>query len=156
MHPLPGNAVNPGEFGDGEPFALAGGGDDLGENAEGVVVEVEQKIEESGEIGRVVFLRERFRLLRLLTGDVPVIGEVGGPLRDAVELLPAEGAVHAGFGLGAEAAGGCKFAQPPALIEFSPALRRLFHTENPLDFQYSAVSGTINRKYGLFCKNLAF
>lgn len=84
------------------------------------------------------------------------IGEIGGPLRDAVELLPAEGAVHAGFGFGAEAAGGREFAQPPALIEFSPALRRLFHTENPLDFQYSAVSGTINRKYGLFCKNLAF
>ena len=82
--------------------------------------------------------------------------EVGGPLRDAVELLPAEGAVHAGFGFGAEAAGGREFAQPPALIEFSPALRRLFHTENPLDFQYSAVSGTINRRYGLFCKNLAF
>ena len=156
MHPLPGNSVKPGEFGDGEPFALAGGGDDLGENAEGVVVEVEQKIEESGEIDRAVFRRERFRLLLFLTGDVLVIGEVGGPLRDAVELLPAEGAVHAGFGFGAEAAGGREFAQPPALIEFSPALRRLFHTENPLDFQYSAVSGTINRRYGLFCKNLAF
>lgn len=84
------------------------------------------------------------------------IGGIGGPLRDAVELLPAEGAVHAGFGFGAEAAGGSEFAQPPALIEFSPALRRLFHTENPLDFQYSAVSGTINRWHGLFCKNLAF
>ena len=156
MHPLPGNSVKPGEFGDGEPFALAGGGDDLGENAEGVVVEVEQEIEEPGEIGRAVFRRERFRLLLFLTGDVLVIGEVGGPFRDAVELLPAEGAVHAGFGFGAEAAGGREFAQPPSLIEFSPALRRLFHTENPLDFQYSAVSGTINRRYGLFCKKLAF
>ena len=81
VHPLPGNSVKPGEFGDGEPFALAGGGDDLCENAEGVVVEVEQEIEEPGEIGRVVLFRERFRLLLFLTGDVLVIGEVGGPLR---------------------------------------------------------------------------
>ena len=38
------------------------------------------------------------------------------------------------------------FPSTPAPVPYCP----------PLDFQYSAVSGTINRKYGLFCKNLAF
>ena len=79
-----------------------------------------------------------------------------GPFGDAVEILSAEWSVHGGFGFGAEAAGGREFARPIALIEFSPALRNLFHTEHPLDFQYSAVSGTINRKYGLFCKIIVF
>ena len=153
MHPLPGNAVNPGEFGCGEPPFFLRRRYELRQNAERVIVEVQQKIEESGKIGGVPgFLL----LLRLFTGDVAIIGEIGRPLRDAVEILPADRTIDAGFGFGAEAAGGCEFALPPALIEFSPALRRLFHTENPLDFQYSAVSGTINRKHGLFCKNLAF